>query len=103
MKRTIKLTENDLHKIIEESVKNVINESIVYGSIEPFQRIANAASELMERYEYVTEEDYEPWDDCDGKDLAPGIYQWAEKILEDANYYIQNSSSNSPINGGERW
>lgn len=31
MKRTIKLTENDLHKVIEESVRRILNEDINEG------------------------------------------------------------------------
>lgn len=30
MKKTIKLTEQDVHKIVKETIKNVLNESDVY-------------------------------------------------------------------------
>lgn len=33
MKRTIRLTERDLHKVIEESVRNILNENIDYSAV----------------------------------------------------------------------
>lgn len=33
MKRTIKLTENELHKVIEESVRNILNENVDYSAV----------------------------------------------------------------------
>ena len=33
MKRTIRLTESDLHKVIEESVRNILNENVDYSAV----------------------------------------------------------------------
>ena len=77
--------------------------SVIYGSVEPYERILMAAEEIMKSYQYTQEEDYEPWDDCDGRDLAPVLYDWARRVSEDAERYILMNSCNTPINGGEDW
>lgn len=77
--------------------------SIIYSSVKPFEEIKKAAQEIMEHYEYTQAEDYEPWDDCDGRDMAPELYQWAKRIADDAEQYIAINSDNAPINGGENW
>ena len=77
--------------------------STIYGSVEPFEKILSAANEIMQAYEYASADDYEPWDDCDGRDLAPELYRWAKKIVDDAEYYIRINSENTPVNGGENW
>lgn len=33
MKRTIKLTESELHKVIEESVRDILNENVDYSAM----------------------------------------------------------------------
>lgn len=33
MKRTIRLTESELHKVIEESVRNILNENVDYSAV----------------------------------------------------------------------
>lgn len=43
MKRTIRLTESDLHKVINESVKRILSESVSYESIENLKTIFNKA------------------------------------------------------------
>lgn len=77
--------------------------STIYGSVEPFEQILKAASEIRRAYEYTQADDYEPWDDCDGRDLAPELYRWAERIENEAEDYIRMNSINTPINGGENW
>ena len=77
--------------------------STIYGSVEPYEKILVAATEIMKDYEYTQADDYEPWDDCDGRDMAPELYRWAKRVAEDAEYYIRMNSSNTPINGGEDW
>ena len=76
---------------------------IIYGSVEPFEQILKAASEIRMSYEYTQAEDYEPWDDCDGRDPAPELYRWAARIENDAEHYILMNYSNAPVNGGENW
>lgn len=66
--------------------------AIIYGDAKPYEEIMKAAEEILARYEYTQEEDYEPWDDCDGKDLAPELYKWATKLKEDAEYYLSLNS-----------
>ena len=77
--------------------------STIYGSVEPYEQILKAATELMESYEYASKDDYEPWDDCDGRDMAPELYRWAKNVAEQAESYIRMNSSYSAINGGEDW
>jgi hypothetical protein len=67
--------------------------AIIYGSIKPYEKILEAANEILEQYNYTQEDDYEPWDDCDGRDLAPHLYKWAEKLHDDAEYYLRLNSS----------
>jgi hypothetical protein len=99
-KQLIRLTESDLHNIIKKSVKNVLNESCWYGDTKPFETIYNAANQILSNLEYVNNEDYE---EC-GDDYSYGrMYEWAKKVRDDAEYYIQENSFNTPINGGEDW
>ena len=103
MKRTIRLSERDLHRVVNESVKRILGESCWYGDTKPFEQIIDAANKIMQNFEHVNAEDYEPWDDCDGADLDPQIYQWAKKVADDAEYYMRSNSSYTSINGGEDW
>ena len=103
MNRTIRLSKSDLHRVINESVRKVLRESCWYGDTKPFEQIIDAANKIMQHFEYANAEDYDPWDGCDGADLAPQIYQWAEKVADDAGYYMRSHSSNTPVNGGEDW
>lgn len=102
-KKLIKLTESDLHNIINNSVRKILKESVWYGDTQPFMDIIAAASKIRERLEYVTDDDYEPYDDCDGRDLNPELYEWAKKVESEAEDWITCNSSYSPINGGEDW
>ena len=77
--------------------------STIYGSVEPYEQILKAATEIMKNYEYASKEDYEPWDDCDGRDMAPEVYLWAKNVADQAERYIEMNSRNTPINGGEDW
>ena len=77
--------------------------SVIYGSVEPFERILQAACEIRRAYEYASGSDYEPWDDCDGRDMAPELYRWAVRVENEAEDYIRMNSSNAAINGGENW
>lgn len=43
MKRTIRLTESDLHKVIWESVKSIINEELGGNNKQDIQRLAREA------------------------------------------------------------
>lgn len=101
--KQIKLTEKELYQIVTESVNKLINESCWYGDTKPFVQILKAASEIRQKYEYSNNEDYEPFDDCDGRDLSYDIYLWAKKIEDEAENWINRNSSNASINGGENW
>lgn len=103
MKKTIRLSESDLHRVIKESVKRILGESCWYGDTKPFEQIIDAANKIMQDFEHVNAEDYEPSDDCDGADLDPQIYQWAKKVAYDAEDYLHSNSSYTSINGGETW
>ena len=99
MKKVVRLTESDLHKLIKESVKKVMNESTWYGDTKPFETIYNAANQIVEQLDYVND-DYEE----SGDDYSYGrMYNWAVRVRDDAEYYIRENSSNTPINGGEDW
>lgn len=97
------LTESELRKMIRESVNGVLNESCWYGSTKPFEDIIRAASKICDNFDHVNGDDYEPWDDCDGPDLDPQIYRWAERVKDEAEYWLQENSSYGSINGGEDW
>jgi hypothetical protein len=101
MKRRIRLSERGLHRVVSESVKRILEESCWYGDTKPFEQIIDAANKIMQNFEHVNGEDYEPWDDCDGPDLDPHIYQWAEKVADEAERYMHYNSSYTSINGGE--
>lgn len=101
--KKIRLTEQDLKKVISESVKRILKEWVYYGPAKPFEEIINAANQIMDSLKHVEDENYEPWDDSDGADMDPQVYEWAKKVKDDAEYWLQHNSSNSPINGGENW
>ena len=101
MKKTI--TESQLRNIVAESVKKVLKESTLYCDTQPFKDIYRAATQIMEKFEYTQKDEYEPWDDCDGRDLSPEVYQWAKKIADEAEDWLQYNSTNQSINGGENW
>ena len=99
-KQIVRLTESQLRGMITESVKKVLKESCWYGDTKPFEVIRNAAEEIMDKFQYTQEDDYEPYDEYD---FHWSIYEWAKKISNDAEGYIHCNSSNTSINGGENW
>ena len=46
-KQLIRLTENDLHKIIEESVNNVLNEGKLGGAYENLENASELLKDIM--------------------------------------------------------
>ena len=102
-KNTIKLNENQLRQIVAESVKRVLNENCWYGDVKPFQTIISAANEIMNKFGYTQDEDYDDIGDCDGPDIALQIYDWAKTVVDDAEDWLRYNSSHTPINGGEDW
>jgi len=99
-KKLIRLTESDLHRVIKESVYKILNESCWYGDTKPFETIYRAAQEIVDKLEYVNDNEYEEW----GDDYRySSMYDWAKRVANDAEYYIRNHSSNVSINGGEDW
>lgn len=99
-KKTI--NEAQLKAIINKVVRNVLNESTLYGDIKPFEEIYRAANQIMDRFQYTQENDYEDMSD-DGSGTDFYVYQWAKKVAEDADYYLNCHSTFRPINGGENW
>ena len=63
MKKTIKLTESDLHKVIEESVKRVLNE-LQFDNDLNYQSISDQAYEYLEKNEPS---------EYDWRDIAEGL------------------------------
>lgn len=60
MKRRIRLTESDLHKIIKVTVNNVLTESYWYGDTQPFETIYQMADKIVTSLENtVNDKDYE--------------------------------------------
>lgn len=100
MKKTI--TESQLRNIISEAVKGALKESTLYGDTKPFEEIYRAANQIMDRFQYTQEDDYEDMSD-DGVDMGTYVWQWAKKVAEDADYYLNCHSKYRPINGGENW
>lgn len=99
-KQIVRLTESQLRGMITESVKKVLKESYWYGDTKPFEVIRNAAEELMDKFQYTQEDDYES---DDAYDFGWDIYEWAKKTYYNAEEYIGCNSSYAPINGGENW
>ena len=71
-KKTI--NEAQLKAIINKVVRNVLNESTLYGDVKPFEEIYRAANQLMDRFRYTQENDYEDMSD-DGVDMDSYVYQ----------------------------
>ena len=101
-KKTVKLTESKLRNIIAESIKRVLKEGVWYGDIKPFETIIYACNEILNKFEYVNNDDYEDWSD-DGYDLAPYMCKWAERVKDEAERYIGSNSQNAPIGANEGW
>ena len=112
-KQVIRLTESDLHKIIKESVKNVLNEEhnnlkkqnineyfMRYfrwnESKELFNTIYDAAQQIMQ----MAKEGYHK---CDSNDKYKNgyreIYSWAFDVMNGARFY-EKSSSPTPMENG---
>lgn len=102
-KNTVKLNESTLRKIVAESVKKVLKESCWYGDEKPFQTIISAANEIVDKFDYTQDDNYDDIGDCDGPDITPQIYKWAKNVAEGAEYWIRYNSRYTPINGGEDW
>ena len=60
-------------------------------------------NEIMDKFGYTQDENYDDIGDGDGPDIAPQIYEWAKTVVEDAEYWLRYNSSNTSINGGEDW
>lgn len=84
-KKTI--NEAQLRAIVSKAVKNVLNESTLYGDTKPFEEIYHAANQIMDKFQYTQEDDYEDMSD-DGAATDFYVYKWAKKVSEDADYYI---------------
>ena len=84
-KKTI--NEAQLRAIVSKAVKNALNESTLYGDTKPFEEIYRAANQIMDRFQYTQEDDYEDMSD-DGAATDFYVYKWAKKVAEDADYYI---------------
>ena len=92
-----------LNNVVAEGVKKALNETCWYGDKKPFQTILSAANEIMDKFEHTQADDYDDMGDCDGPDITPNIYKWAERVADDAEYWLRYHSSNTSINGGEDW
>ena len=88
---------------VHESVKRQLKESVWYGDTKPFEAIVSAANAIMKSNEHTVQDDYEGWDDGDGRDFGPDLYRWAERVCNEAEEWTRYNSSNSSINGGENW
>lgn len=111
MKQVIKLKESQLRKMIEESLnhvllekgiknKKLIKEASWYGNIEPLKQIAVSAELLMNDLEYTQDSKY--IESLDGDtDYNGMIYEWAKKVMNEAEEWIGLNSSNMPIGNGQ--
>ena len=102
-KNIVKINENTLRQIVAESVKKVLKESCWYGDEKPFQTIISAANEIVDKFDYTQDDNYDDIGDCDGPDITPQIYKWAKNVAEGAEYWLIYNSRYTPINGGEDW
>lgn len=95
-KKVIRLTESYLKNIIAESVKQVLNEGCWYGNTKPFESIIIACNEIKDKFEYVNDENYED-DSDDHSNIEYNIYQWADKISQEAEGWLGCNATNRPI------
>ena len=87
----IRLTENELKQIVNESVKKILEESTCwYGDTKPFEIIYQMADKIATSLESkFTPEYYEGWpDDFSYEDMC----EWAKKVRDDAGEYINCNS-----------
>lgn len=98
MKR--KITESQLRKIVSESVTQIIKENVLYCDVKPFQDIYHAAKQIMDKFSYIMDDNYEPSGD---EYLVLQAYQWAKRVCEEADEWIQYNADNASVNGGENW
>lgn len=99
----IRINEQQLKKIVAESVKKVLKESCWYGDEKPFNTIIKAANEIMNKFDYTQDDNYDGMGDCDGPDITPEIYKWAKDVAYNAEYWLRYNSKYTSINGGEDW
>ena len=100
-KKKIKLTESDLHRIIKETVNNVLTESYWYGDTQPFETIYQMADKIVTSLEdSVNDQNYE---EIGGDFSYSEMYEWAKRVRDDAEAYIHRNSDFAPINGGADW
>ena len=101
MKKITRLTESDLHRIVKESVKRILNEEYVWwGDTKPLETIMMAANQITRKFENDYSEDYE-FDDDERAKLD--LYRWAKQVEDNAEEFIRYNADNVPINGGEDW
>lgn len=105
MKRTIRLTENDLHKVIKESVKRVLREWQFDNDLD-YQRIADEAYEYLEKNE-PTEYDWRDIAEGMGyrmESIGPNDMETLKDAIEDAmhDFYVyQEEMDNRNADYGE--
>lgn len=82
MKRSIRLTESDLHRVIRESVKRVINETD-YSRIRPaYDKLMAAIDEFVERVKNEYDVNYD--------DEARDMINTLDKAAELAESFFQH-------------
>ena len=95
--KKIQLTEQELHKIVKESVNKILKEEYVWwGNTEPLETIMKACGDITRG---KNESDLEDEYDRASFDLS----QWATRVYEEAEEWMHYNAHNTPINGGEDW
>lgn len=88
MGQRIRLTEGDLHRIVKESVKKVINESRYSSEVEnELSNIYQAAQRLVNILGDTQGDGYEP-DMEAGYDDSSYLYKWADSVMVNADKWL---------------
>ena len=74
----IRMTENQLHKIIKNSVNNILKESTLYCDTKPFKQIMDAANKIVEKY--VDDDQADDDDRLEEPEILVTYEAWIESV-----------------------
>lgn len=90
-KKLVRLTENDLRRIVETSVSKVLSEDYVWwGDDKPVKDILSSALDIVDRYR-----DYD-FDDCEST-CEFDLYSWAKRVADEAETFLHRHSYNTAV------
>ena len=93
MKRTIRLTESELHRVIENSVRRIINEGVEYTGKDPNDEVFYYSTKISEIYDEIARLETAVSDDR-FKDDIEGLKRYismmqahVRKLRQDPDYF----------------